>query len=122
MCTGATDVSLIVLGVLFQIPQREWYMWCLLLGETTKHRSLLDENLLGGVMANDLDLVAYVVHLNIFAPFIVPLDNINSKLENTMVEWWPWGKISDQTKKCDPSSTRTYGFSFRQNLIHWLHT
>ena len=47
---------------------------------------------------NDLDLLAYMAHLHIFASLMAPLDNISTNVDTTMEESWKMiGSVSSKT-------------------------
>ena len=62
------------------------------------HRLLTEENIEGYLTINDIKLAAYVAHLHIFAPLMVPLEQISTILDNMAAECWTWrGSVRSAT-------------------------
>ena len=63
-------------------------MWWILFSTSIQANILTDENPKGFLTINDLELTAYITHLQLFAPRMNPLEQITTGVENTATESW----------------------------------
>ena len=56
------------------------------MGNITAHRLLTNENTIGDITINYLELTVYVTNLHIFALIMLPLYHIKTKVDNTAAE------------------------------------
>ena len=83
---GATDASLTGMGGVCYSPSGEWHVWRLTFSTAIRANILTDENPNGFLTINDLELAAYIAHLNLFAPQMEPLEQISTEVDNTATE------------------------------------
>ena len=61
-------------------------------------RLMSDDNPTGDLTINNMELSAYLAHLHIFAPLMVPLEHISTKVDNTAADSWERrGSVSSAT-------------------------
>ena len=85
---GATYASLTDMGGVCYIPSGEWHVWGLTFSTAIKANILTDENPQGYLTINDLELAAYIANIHLFAPFMAPLEQITTGVDNTAAEIW----------------------------------
>ena len=69
-------------GVCFS-PNGYWHVWQLTFSTAVRAYILTDENPNGFFTINNLELVAYIAHLHLFAPRMAPLEHISTGVDNT---------------------------------------
>ena len=70
------------MGGTFRRPSEKKFVWRLHVGQKTAQRLLSDENTEGDLTFNNMELVAYVMHLYILAPLMAPLEHIPTTADN----------------------------------------
>ena len=85
---GATDASLTVMIGICRSPKEEHFVWRPPVGNSTAKRLLRDDNPIGYLTINNLELVVYVAHLHLFVPLMALLYHTATKVENTASESW----------------------------------
>ena len=94
----ATDASLTgIVGVCYS-PSGDWHVWRLTFSTSIRANILTDENSNGFLTIKDLEMAAYIAHLHLFAPRMMPLEHISTGVENTAAESWARrGSVSTDT-------------------------
>ena len=88
MWTDAIDASLEDMGGVLQIPSGQWFVCIITVVWNTEQRLHTDEKLFRDLTINYLELAAYVTHFHIFAPIMVPLEHVTTKVDNTVEKGW----------------------------------
>ena len=82
----ATDASLTGMGGVCYSPSGDSHIWRLTFSTAIRAHILTDENPNGFLTINDLEMVAYIAHLHLFAPHMAPLEHISTGVDNTVAE------------------------------------
>ena len=82
------DALLKRMGGICSIPSGKWFIWKINARNTNTQRLLTENNPGGDLTINDIKLVTYVAHLNIFTTLMEPLENIATKVDKTAEEGW----------------------------------
>ena len=106
----ATDDSLKGMTGFFQIPSRQWFVCRLLVITFTAHKLLTNKNPGGYPKINNIELLAYVVHLHIFSLLMATLDYIAKKWITYNPRYGQDEAVSDPPQQWDHSSTRWHVF------------
>ena len=69
----------------FKNPRGKWFVWRLPIGETTTKCLLTEEKPSEELIINELDIVAYIMHIKNLCTLIEPLYHITTKVEITAV-------------------------------------
>ena len=77
------DAYLTVMGVISKIPGGEWFLWCLLVMETTQKSLFTDENPSVDLTINNIYIAAYISNFHISAPLMAHMYHIEAKVDNT---------------------------------------
>ena len=77
------DALLKRMGGICSIPSGKWFIWQINARNTNTQRLLTENNPGGDLTINDIKLVTYVAHLNIFTTLMEPLENIATKVDKT---------------------------------------
>ena len=82
-----TYSSLTVMGGICCSPKGEKVFWRLPVGKSTAWRLLSNDNLTVDLTIKDLELAAYMAHLHISVPLMVPLEH-TTKVDNAAAKSW----------------------------------
>ena len=107
---GVSYAYITGMGGVCQSLSGQWFVWRLQVVENTAKILLTEEKPQWDLTINDLELAAYVAHLNFFSLLIKTLDQTTIKKDNTAVE--------GSSKRGSVSLATTIGPLFRE--IAWI--